>query len=71
MPIAVHTAPLALPITSAEEEIEYQGGQIQCGSGSITGSTVYKYSYDVLTGSSSDEGTVVYDASGNATEQPQ
>ena len=51
--------------------IEYQGGQIQCGSGSITGSTVYKYSYDVLTGSSSGEGTVVYDASGNATEQPQ
>lgn len=51
--------------------IEYQGGQIQCGSGSITGSTVYKYSYDVLTGSSSDEGTMVYDASGNATEQPQ
>lgn len=51
--------------------IEYQGGQIQCGSGSITGSTVYKYSYDVLSGSSSDEGTVVYDASGNATEQPQ
>lgn len=51
--------------------IEYQGGQIQCGSGSITGSTVYKYSYDVLTGSSSSEGTVVYDASGNATEQSQ
>lgn len=51
--------------------IEYQGGQIQCGSGSITGSTVYKYSYDVQTGSSSGEGTVVYDASGNATEQPQ
>ena len=49
----------------------YQGGQIQCGSGSITGSTVYKYSYDVLTGSSSSEGTVVHDASGNATEQPQ
>lgn len=50
---------------------EYQGGQIQCGSGSITGSTVYKYSYNELTGSSSSEGTVVYDASGNATEQPQ
>lgn len=48
-----------------------QSGQIQCGSGSITGSTVYKYSYNVLTGSSSGEGTVVYDASGNATEQPQ
>lgn len=49
----------------------YQGGQIQCGSGGITGSTVYKYSYNVQTGSSSSEGTVVYDASGNATEQPQ
>lgn len=40
--------------------IEYQGGQIQYGSGSITGSTVYKYSYDVLTGSSSDDGSVTY-----------
>ena len=70
MPIAVHTAPLALPIRGGNT-IEYQGGQIQCGSGSITGSTVYKYSYDVLSGSSSDEGTVVYDASGNATEQSQ
>ena len=42
--------------------IEYQGGQIQCGSGSITGSTVYKYSYDVLTGSSSGSitGSTVY-----------
>ena len=40
--------------------IEYQGGQIQCGSGSITGSTVYKYSYDVLTGSSSNDGSVTY-----------
>lgn len=45
----------------------YQGGQIQCGSGSITGSTVYKYSYNVLTGSSSSDGSVVYDANGNAT----
>lgn len=40
--------------------IEYQGGQIQCGSGSITGSTVYKYSYDVLTGSSSSDGSEAY-----------
>ena len=40
--------------------IEYQGGQIQYGSGSITGSTVYKYSYDVLTGSSSSDGSVTY-----------
>lgn len=46
---------------------EYQGGQIQCGSGSITGSTVYKYSYDGMTGSSSSDGSVVYDANGNAT----
>ena len=38
----------------------YQGGQIQCGSGSITGSTVYKYSYDVLTGSSSSDGSETY-----------
>lgn len=45
----------------------YQGGQIQCGSGSITGSTVYKYSYDLLTGSSSSDGSVYYDANGNAT----
>lgn len=47
----------------------YQGGQIQCGSGSITGSTVYKYSYDGITGPSPCEGTVVYDASGNRTDQ--
>ena len=65
------TTSFAYYIGRGGNTIEYQGGQIQCGSGSITGSTVYKYSYDVLTGSSSDEGTVVYDASGNATEQPQ
>lgn len=47
----------------------YQGGQIQCGSGSITGSTVYKYSYDGITGPSPCEGTVVYDANGNRTDQ--
>lgn len=41
--------------------IVYQGGQIQCGSGgSITGSTVYKYSYDVLTGSSSNDGSETF-----------
>lgn len=40
--------------------IEYQGGQIQCGSGSITGSTVYKYSYNVLAGSSSSDGSETY-----------
>ena len=40
--------------------IDYQGGQIQYSSGSITGSTVYKYSYDLLTGSSSSDGSVTY-----------
>lgn len=54
-------------IGQAGHRYGYQGGQIQCGSGSITGSTVYKYSYNVLTGSSSSDGSVVYDANGNAT----
>lgn len=40
--------------------IDYQGGQIQYSSGSITGSTVYKYSYDLLTGSSSSDGSETY-----------
>lgn len=39
--------------------------------GSITGSTVYKYTYNAATGSSSGEGTVVYDADGVGTEQSQ
>ena len=37
--------------------------------GSITDSTVYKYTYNAATGSSSGEGTVVYDADGVGTEQ--
>ena len=45
--------------------IEYQGGQIQCGSGSITGSTVYCYTGDTL------DKTVEYGADGNGTEQSQ
>ena len=40
--------------------IDYQGGQIQYSSGSITGSTVYKYSYDLQTGSSSSDGSETY-----------
>ena len=42
----------------------YQGANmIQCGAGGITGSTVYCYTGDTL------DKTVVYDASGNATER--
>ena len=40
--------------------IDYQGGQIQYGSGSITGSTIYKYTYNASTGSSSSDGSVTY-----------
>ena len=36
---------------------------IQCGAGGITNSTVYCYTGDTL------DKTVVYDASGNATER--
>ena len=44
---------------------EYQGGAIQ---GTITSTTVYKGRWDG--GGEVPEGTVVYDAGGNATEQP-
>lgn len=40
--------------------MDYQGGQIQYGSGSITGSTIYKYTYNALTGSSSSDGIETY-----------
>lgn len=46
----------------------YHGGDIQCGSGSITNTTVYKWGYDYSSGTSSNEGSVYYDESGNATE---
>ena len=39
---------------------DYQGGQIQCGSGSITGSTVYKYTYNYSNKSSSNDGSEAY-----------
>ena len=39
---------------------DYQGGQIQCGSGSITGSTVYKYTYNYSNNSSSSDGSEAY-----------
>ena len=47
----------------------YHGGDIQCGTGSITNTTVYKGAYNWLYGTSSNEGSVYYDESGNATEQ--
>ena len=40
--------------------MDYQGGQIQCGSGSITGSTVYKYTYNYWSNSSSSDGSETY-----------
>lgn len=40
--------------------MDYQGGQIQYGSGSITGSTIYKYTYNASTGSSSSDGSEAY-----------
>ena len=40
--------------------MDYQGGQIQCGSGSITGSTVYKYTYNYWSNSSSSDGSEAY-----------
>lgn len=40
--------------------MDYQGGQIQYGSGSITGSTIYKYTYNASTGSSSSDGSETY-----------
>ena len=41
-------------------KMDYQGGQIQCGSGSITGSTVYKYTYNYSNKSSSSDGSEAY-----------
>lgn len=47
----------------------YHGGDIQCGTGSITNTTVYKWGYNHSYDTSSNEGSVYYDESGNATEQ--
>lgn len=47
----------------------YHGGDIQCGTGSITNTTVYKWGYNHSYETSSNEGSVYYDESGNATEQ--
>lgn len=47
----------------------YQGGAIQCGSGSITNATIYKGAYNWLYGRSSNEGSVYYDEEGNEIPQ--
>ena len=48
---------------------DYQGGQIQCGNGgSIINTTVYKGTYNYSSQTTSNEGSVYYDESGNATE---
>ena len=43
----------------------YHGGDIQCGTGSITNTTVYKGAYNCLYDTSSNEGSVYYDGEGN------
>ena len=43
----------------------YHGGDIQCGTGSITNTTVYKGAYNWLYGTSSNEGSVYYDEAGS------
>lgn len=48
---------------------DYQGGQIQCGTGSITNTTVYKWGYDYSYDTSSNEGSVYYDEEGNEIPQ--
>ena len=48
--------------------IEYASGAIQ---GTITSTTVYKGKWDKNSGQATEEGTVVYDVSGVASEQSQ
>ena len=48
---------------------EYPGGAIQCGSGSITSSTIYCETYDWSKESVTSDKTVTYDESGVGTEQ--
>ena len=42
----------------------YRGGDIQCGTGSITNTTVYKWGYNHSYDTSSNEGSVYYDEEG-------
>ena len=47
----------------------YHGGDIQCGTGSITNTTVYKGTYNWSSDTSSNEGSVYYDEEGNEIPQ--
>lgn len=47
----------------------YHGGDIQCGTGSITNTTVYKWGYNHSNYTSSNEGSVYYDGEGNEIPQ--
>ena len=47
----------------------YHGGDIQCGTGSITNTTVYKGTYNWSFDTSSNEGSVYYDEEGNEIPQ--
>lgn len=47
----------------------YHGGDIQCGTGSITNTTVYKGAYNCRYDTSSNEGSVYYDEEGNEIPQ--
>ena len=50
----------------------YQGGAIQCGTGSITNSTIYKETYDwAFIGNLSDDGTVYYNDQGIPEEKTE
>ena len=47
----------------------YHGGDIQCGTGSITNTTVYKGAYNCRYDTSSNEGSVYYDEEGREITQ--
>ena len=50
----------------------YQGGAIQCGTGSITNSTIYKETYDWgFSGNFSDDGSVYYNDQGIPEEKTE
>ena len=49
----------------------YQGGAIQCGTGSITNSTIYKETYDWRGDTLSDDGTVYYNDQGIPEEKTE
>ena len=53
-------------------DYDYQGGAIQCGTGSITNSTIYKETYDWSpAGNSSNDGSVYYNDQGIPEEKTE